>query len=231
VNCQGNHPAFSTSCPVFQKEKAIAKIRAERAVGFPEARKLYEAGASIVTPSLSYAAAAATTRSNQRVTKTSTESQTHCSIASQSCKCSCILEISDNDKIIIPTRYKNQDAVTQVGQSQLGPQNPSSQNVDIHTNKAGNKPNSDNSKSANKARRGGRAPASSRASAGGGAVGGHDSECDMEAAELEANASTQSVIPESRKGSLSPPKLLGAAAAFARSLSKSGPRQQIKPPP
>src|SRR5207249_880572 len=43
VNCQGNHPAFSTTCPVFQQEKAIAKIRAERSVGFPEARKLYEA--------------------------------------------------------------------------------------------------------------------------------------------------------------------------------------------
>ncbi len=69
-----------------------------------------------------------------------------------------------------------------------------------------------------------------RASAGGGAVGGHNSECDMEAAELEANASTQSVKPGSRKESLSPPKLLGAAAAIARSLSKSGQRQQIYPP-
>ena len=42
VNCNGNHPVFSRDCPTWKKEKAILKVKYEKSITFPEARKLVE---------------------------------------------------------------------------------------------------------------------------------------------------------------------------------------------
>ena len=53
VNCSGNHPFFSRDCPTWRKEKAILKVKYEKSVIFPEARKIVEeqfAAQAKVTP-------------------------------------------------------------------------------------------------------------------------------------------------------------------------------------
>jgi len=100
VNCGGDHPAYSTSCPVFVKEKAIAKIRAERGVSFPEARRLHETGASTTNAGESYANIA----KKSPVVMVSRETQTACSMASKSCQCTCTMEASKDDKVIVPRK-------------------------------------------------------------------------------------------------------------------------------
>ncbi|MEW8548145.1 MAG: hypothetical protein AB2693_31970 [Candidatus Thiodiazotropha sp.] len=42
VNCNGNHPVFSRDCPTWKKEKAILKVKYEKSVSFPEARKIVD---------------------------------------------------------------------------------------------------------------------------------------------------------------------------------------------
>ena len=42
VNCNGNHPMFSRDCPTWKKEKAILKVKYEKSITFPEARKIVE---------------------------------------------------------------------------------------------------------------------------------------------------------------------------------------------
>jgi len=40
VNCNGDHPAYATSCPKWGKEKEICKIKVLQNVTFPEARRM-----------------------------------------------------------------------------------------------------------------------------------------------------------------------------------------------
>ena len=44
VNCNGDHPAFSRDCPMWQKEKAVQAIKYKNNVSYTEARKLIESG-------------------------------------------------------------------------------------------------------------------------------------------------------------------------------------------
>ena len=53
-NCQGDHAAASKNCPVFLKESNIQKVKTERKVSYPEARRLVEATTTLVLPN-SYA--------------------------------------------------------------------------------------------------------------------------------------------------------------------------------
>ena len=53
VNCNGNHPVFSRDCPTWKKEKAILKVKYEKSIPFPEARKLVEEQSA--APGKSYA--------------------------------------------------------------------------------------------------------------------------------------------------------------------------------
>ncbi|XP_061190460.1 uncharacterized protein LOC133198380 [Saccostrea echinata] len=39
-NCKGDHMASSKQCPVWQKEKNIQKVKAEKRIPYPEAKKL-----------------------------------------------------------------------------------------------------------------------------------------------------------------------------------------------
>ena len=58
VNCKGKHEASSKNCPSWKKEKEISRIKTERNLPYPQARKVYE---SLVTPApeKSFAAAVA----------------------------------------------------------------------------------------------------------------------------------------------------------------------------
>ena len=42
INCQGDHMAISKNCPVWIKEKEIQRVKLERQISFPEARKFVE---------------------------------------------------------------------------------------------------------------------------------------------------------------------------------------------
>lgn len=41
-NCSGDHPAFSTTCPIYQKEAKIQKIRTQYGVGYQEAEEILQ---------------------------------------------------------------------------------------------------------------------------------------------------------------------------------------------
>jgi hypothetical protein len=56
VNCNQNHPAYDRSCPKWETEKNILKLKVTKDISFPEARRLVEQHGS----QLSYAAVAAT---------------------------------------------------------------------------------------------------------------------------------------------------------------------------
>ena len=58
VNCKGKHEASSKNCPSWKKEKEISRIKTERNLPYPQARKVYE---SLITPApeKSFAAAVA----------------------------------------------------------------------------------------------------------------------------------------------------------------------------
>ena len=53
VNCNGNHPVFSRDCLTWKKEKAILKVKYEKSITFPEARKIVEE--QFAAPGISYA--------------------------------------------------------------------------------------------------------------------------------------------------------------------------------
>ena len=40
MNCQGDHPAYSTGCPKWKIENKVQEIKMTQAVSFPEARRL-----------------------------------------------------------------------------------------------------------------------------------------------------------------------------------------------
>ena len=58
INCKGKHEASSKNCPSWKKEKEISRIKTERNLPYPQARKVYE---SLITPApeKSFAAAVA----------------------------------------------------------------------------------------------------------------------------------------------------------------------------
>ncbi|CAN7938035.1 unnamed protein product, partial [Ixodes hexagonus] len=39
VNCQGTHPAYSRSCPLWKREKEILSLKVKENISYPEARK------------------------------------------------------------------------------------------------------------------------------------------------------------------------------------------------
>ena len=43
ANCEGSHPAYSKSCPLWVKEKEVQKVKATQNISFPEARKIVDA--------------------------------------------------------------------------------------------------------------------------------------------------------------------------------------------
>ena len=55
VNCTEDHPTSSKECPIFKKEAAIQKVRAEKGVSFPEAKRLVEQMNSVHTTRTTYA--------------------------------------------------------------------------------------------------------------------------------------------------------------------------------
>ena len=59
ANCQEAHMAISKDCPIWKKEKQIQKIKAERNISYPEARRITEASTQSL-PSQTYAEAAKT---------------------------------------------------------------------------------------------------------------------------------------------------------------------------
>jgi hypothetical protein len=77
-NCTGDHPAYANSCPKWIQEKEICRVKVEKSVSFPEARKLV-AQVGAVNPG--------TTQSYSSVVKGVTRTigtQTDCS-----CPCNC----------------------------------------------------------------------------------------------------------------------------------------------
>lgn len=42
MNCQGDHPAYSRSCPKWATEKEIQEVKVKQGVSYPDASKLVE---------------------------------------------------------------------------------------------------------------------------------------------------------------------------------------------
>ena len=42
MNCQGDHSAYSRTCPKWKIEKKVQEIKLTRALTFPEARRIAE---------------------------------------------------------------------------------------------------------------------------------------------------------------------------------------------
>lgn len=60
ANCNGDHPAYSRTCPVFLKEKEIQRVKYQGEMSFPEARKVVEARSSTIPSGKSFADATKT---------------------------------------------------------------------------------------------------------------------------------------------------------------------------
>jgi hypothetical protein len=58
ANCKGNHPVYARDCPVWKREKEVQRIKSERNISFPEARKIVEALSPPGSSGPSYADAA-----------------------------------------------------------------------------------------------------------------------------------------------------------------------------
>ena len=71
-NCNGPHASSAKDCSVWQKEKEIQRVRVEKRISFPEARRLVEAKMpTVISGGKTYAAATSTRRESKSV-----ESQT-----------------------------------------------------------------------------------------------------------------------------------------------------------
>ena len=67
-NCNRPHASSAKDCPVWQKEKEIQRVRAEKRISFPEARQLVEAKIpTVITGGKTYAAATSTRRESKSV--------------------------------------------------------------------------------------------------------------------------------------------------------------------
>ena len=66
-NCNGPHSSSAKDCPVWQKEE-IQRVRVEKRIYFPEARKLVEAKMpTVISGGKTYAAAASTRRESKSI--------------------------------------------------------------------------------------------------------------------------------------------------------------------
>ena len=50
VNCKGAHPSSSKDCNVWKKEKHIQKVKTERKISYPDARKIVQETSSWLLP-------------------------------------------------------------------------------------------------------------------------------------------------------------------------------------
>ena len=62
ANCDGDHMATSKDCPIFQKEKAIQKIKSEKSISYGDARRIYNT-ANSQSQTKTYASAVRSTAS------------------------------------------------------------------------------------------------------------------------------------------------------------------------
>ena len=69
ANCKGAHPAYAKVCPHWLREKQVIKIKMEKNITFPEARKLVENNSQTPT----YASKAAATPAPKATTSTQTQ--------------------------------------------------------------------------------------------------------------------------------------------------------------
>jgi hypothetical protein len=65
VNCKGDHPSYSRSCPIWIREKEIQTVKTNNNVSYPEARKLVLERTP--KPGISYAAAATFTKPTRSI--------------------------------------------------------------------------------------------------------------------------------------------------------------------
>ena len=67
-NCNGPHASSAKDCPVWQMEKEIQRVRVQKRISFPEARRLAEAKMpAVITGGKTYVAAASTRRESKSV--------------------------------------------------------------------------------------------------------------------------------------------------------------------
>jgi hypothetical protein len=108
LNCNGDHPAFFTTCPIWLREKEICKIKTQNDIPYPEARKRVLATNQTPIAGISYATAA-TGKPVMRSVETQTE-VTHCK---------CIATISASPK------HRNIPTQTQTEEEQMQNDAPS----------------------------------------------------------------------------------------------------------
>ena len=111
INCQGPHDAMNPQCPKYLEEKAIAKIRSEQGLTYPDAKKVYTNLSMNTNNGISYAtsvSASSASVASKRSTPilVSSETQTVCGSSCHTCLCS----FAVTGKVIIPTKYKHHKA-------------------------------------------------------------------------------------------------------------------------
>jgi hypothetical protein len=74
INCDGDHPSYSRSCPKWKEEKEIQRIRVTTGLSFIEARRLVQCKAP--TPGLFYAGATKNTSATKKIETKSSSVQT-----------------------------------------------------------------------------------------------------------------------------------------------------------
>ena len=66
--CNGPHASSAKDCPVWQKEKEIQRVRVEKRISFPEARRLAEAKMpTVISGGKTYTAASSTRKESKSV--------------------------------------------------------------------------------------------------------------------------------------------------------------------
>ena len=92
-NCSGPHASSSKDCPVWLKEKEIQRIRVEKRISFPEARRVIEAKSpTVVSAKVTYAT---------MLSKPSNRSQT----ASVSCQTDLTWVTTPHPKPVVPLSF------------------------------------------------------------------------------------------------------------------------------
>ena len=112
VNCKGSHPSFSRDCPRWQHEREIQRVKVEKGLSFPEARRLVEAGSS--APSGRTYAAVAKASSSVGIQKFINPDGCTCVCT---CKCTCTCSCRASTTVQTASVEKSGSSVPKVSAS------------------------------------------------------------------------------------------------------------------
>lgn len=105
VNCNGDHPAYATSCPKWEKEKEICKVKVLHNVTYPEARRMVSPTVNDSNNRLTYSAVA-----RPAISTVSVSTQTDVT------ECKCKPNLSQNEQRNSNKREQKNPKILQIKQ-------------------------------------------------------------------------------------------------------------------